>query len=30
VFGVQCVAASSILALGLTARRRRRRTAAAS
>jgi O-antigen/teichoic acid export membrane protein len=30
VFGVQCVAASSILALGLTARRRRRRAAAAS
>jgi glycosyltransferase involved in cell wall biosynthesis/O-antigen/teichoic acid export membrane protein len=30
VFGVQCVAASSVLALGLTARRRRRRTAAAS
>jgi O-antigen/teichoic acid export membrane protein len=30
VFGVQCVAASSVLALGLTARRRRRRAAAAS
>ena len=30
VFGVQCVAASSILALGLTARRRRRRAAAPS
>jgi O-antigen/teichoic acid export membrane protein len=30
VFGVQCVAASSILSLGLTARRRRRRAAAAS
>jgi glycosyltransferase involved in cell wall biosynthesis/O-antigen/teichoic acid export membrane protein len=30
VFGVQCVAASSVLALGLTARRRRRRAAATS
>jgi O-antigen/teichoic acid export membrane protein len=30
VFGVQCVAASSVLALGLTARRRRRRAAAVS
>ena len=30
VFGVQCVAASSVLALGLTARRRRRQAAAAS
>ena len=30
VFGVQCVAASSVLALGLTARRRRRRQAAAA
>jgi len=29
VFGVQCVAASSVLALGLTARRRRRRAATA-
>jgi glycosyltransferase involved in cell wall biosynthesis/O-antigen/teichoic acid export membrane protein len=30
VFGVQCVAASSVLALGLRARRRRRQAAAAS